>query len=84
MLFFQIYYYILFARIIISFLRIDMYRNPGWAGVVRLLYGLTEPLLAPIRRLVPLVRVGAGMLDLSPIILLVLLNLLQRLVYIYL
>lgn len=84
LLFFQIYYYILFGRIILSFFQADLYRNPRWAGVYRFFYGLTEPLLAPIRRLVPMVRAGAGFLDLSPLILLVLLNILQRLVYYYL
>ncbi len=84
LLFFNIYYYILFGRIILSFLRVDIYQNPRWAGVFRLFYGLTEPLLAPIRRLVPMIRTGAGFLDLSPLILLFLLHMLQRLVYGYL
>ncbi len=85
LLFFQIYYYIIFGRIILSyFFRFGVNQSSGWAGIYRIFYGLTEPLLAPIRRLVPMIRAGAGFIDLSTVILLVLLGILQRLVYVYL
>jgi len=44
---------------LIGWLQVDPY-NP----IVQLLYRLTEPLLAPIRRLMP----QTGMLDFSPIV----------------
>ena len=56
---FDIYTYILLARVLVSWFPIDPY-NP----LVRILYQLTEPLLAPIRRLLP----QTGMLDFSPIV----------------
>ncbi len=56
---FELYSYVLLARVLISWFQVDPY-NP----LVRLLYQLTEPLLAPIRRLLP----SAGMMDFSPII----------------
>ncbi|NMA92040.1 MAG: YggT family protein [Firmicutes bacterium] len=84
LLFFQIYFYIIFGRIILSFFRGDIFRTPVGAGIFRFFYGLTEPLLAPIRRLVPMIRMGAGYLDLSTMILLFILYFAQRLVYIYL
>jgi len=56
---FELYSYVLLVRVLISWFRPDPY-NP----LVQLLYQLTEPLLAPIRRILP----PAGMLDLSPLV----------------
>lgn len=56
---FELYSFILLGRVLISWFRPDPY-NP----FVQLLYQLTEPLLAPIRRILP----PAGMLDLSPLV----------------
>ena len=84
MLFFQLYYYILLGRIIASFFQGSFYRNPALSQLYRLLYGLTEPLLAPLRRVIPPVSFGAGYLDLSPVALLILLRVVQQLVFQYL
>ncbi|MFZ5802978.1 MAG: YggT family protein [Candidatus Omnitrophota bacterium] len=51
-------YWFLFARIILSWFPVDPYHS-----IVQFLYQVTDPLLAPFRRL-PL---QIGMLDLSPI-----------------
>ncbi|WP_038040501.1 YggT family protein [Thermorudis peleae] len=45
--------------------------------ISRFLVQLTEPLIAPIRRVLPLV---GGVLDLSPLVALILLQLLQRMI----
>jgi YggT family protein len=51
--------------------------NPRFEGpVARFLYETTEPLLAPIRRILP----STGMIDLSPLVLMLLLGVLVRLV----
>ena len=55
----QILYWLLFARMIVSWLPIDPYHS-----IVQFLFQATEPLLAPLRRL-PL-QVGA--LDLTPLL----------------
>ena len=47
--------------------------------VARLLRQITEPLLAPLRRVVPPVQVGGGLLDLSPMVALLLVWVLERL-----
>ena len=63
-----IYYILLiliFARFILSWIRPDPY-HPTWGPILRLVYNATEPLLAPIRRLLP----TTGGLDFSPMILL--------------
>ena len=51
--------------------------NPRFEGpIARFLYETTEPLLAPIRRVLP----QMGMIDLSPLVLVLLLGVLMRLV----
>lgn len=81
--FLQIYYYILFARIILSWFQASFYRNPTMSAIYRILYGLTEPVLSPLRRVLPAVRVGMGYLDLSPLVLLFLLVMLRGLIIQY-
>lgn len=56
---------LIFARFIFSWVRPDPY-HPTWGPILRFVYQATEPLLAPIRRLLP---PQAG-LDFSPMILL--------------
>jgi YggT family protein len=84
LLFIQIYHFILLGRIILSFFQAGFYHNPAMGNLYRVLYGLTEPLLAPIRKVIPAVRMGMGYLDLSPLILLILLSAAQRLIISYL
>lgn len=56
---FQILYWLLFARIVISWFPVDPYNN-----IVQMLYQITEPILTPFRR-IPL---RIGMLDLTPLL----------------
>ena len=58
-LLFEIYSFILLARVLLSWVQLD----PG-NPIVRIIYQLTEPLLAPIRRILP----QSGMMDFSPIV----------------
>jgi len=67
---FRIYSYLILARIFLSWIPVDHY-NP----IVQFIYKITEPVLAPFRIILPLGSMG---LDLSPIIVFFLLNLLQR------
>ena len=46
--------------------------------VARFLRQITEPVLAPIRRVVPPVQVGGGVFDLSPMVALLLLWVFER------
>ena len=61
-----IYSYIVFARILLSWFPMQ----PGGVGaqLYSAVYTVTEPVLGPIRRAVPAVRIGAMGLDLSPMI----------------
>ncbi len=64
-LFIQIYSLIILARVLMSWVNVDPY-----SPVARAIFDLTEPVLAPVRNLLP----QAGGLDFSPIIVMVLLQ----------
>ncbi len=62
----QAYIIILFARIIISWFPISP--GGGMSTVYGFLYALTEPVLGPLRRIIPPIGMGGMGLDLSPMI----------------
>ena len=65
----QLYVILIFGRIILSWFPI----TPGsaLAPVHNFLLAVTEPVLGPVRRALPPMRVGAVGLDLSPLIVLI-------------
>jgi YggT family protein len=67
-----LYLLVLFARAVLSFFPIAP--GSGLAGVARALYSITEPLLAPIRRVVP----PLGIFDTSFIVLVFIIIILQN------
>ena len=71
--FINILFYVLWAailgRVILSWINLSP-DNP----IVVLIYGITEPILAPIRRVLP----SMGMLDLSPMVALIIMIIIQR------
>jgi YggT family protein len=62
----QLYLYALIARIVMSWFPISP-ASPV-ASVYRFLHTITEPVLGPVRRMLPPVGIGGMALDLSPII----------------
>ena len=65
----DIYIFIIFVRCLASWINLNPYGK-----VYRFVFELTEPLMAPIRRLMP----RTGMVDFSPMILMVLVIILER------
>ncbi len=63
-----LYILVIVARMILSWLPID--RDSPVAAVASFVYRITEPVMGPLRRAIPPVRIGNAMLDLSPLILL--------------
>jgi len=65
----NIYILVVLARIIMSWVRVE----PGTpvASIYSVVFNLTEPVLGPLRRAIPPVRLGMAALDLSPLILLI-------------
>jgi YggT family protein len=71
----QLYIIVVFARILLDWVRV-----PGEhpVGKVRsVLATIVDPILIPLRRIIPPVRMGGAALDLSPLILLVGLSILS-------
>lgn len=60
------YMLVLLVRIVLSWFPIS--RGSPLETVASVLYALTEPVLGPLRRAIPPVRLGAVGLDLSPLI----------------
>lgn len=75
----QIYVWIIIASVIVSWLiafEVINVRNPQAANLVRLLNRVTEPVFKPIRKFVPPI----GGIDITPIIVIILIYLLQGLI----
>ncbi len=73
----QLYFWIVIASAVFSWLYTFNVVNPRnqFVGTVgRLLYQVTEPALRPIRRIVPTL----GAVDISPVVLLLIIYLIQR------
>lgn len=73
------YMWMVVARVLIGWLPIRWPR--GLRPLVVLIYDLTEPVLSPVRRIVPTIPLGSGVgLDLSPMLIIVAILFLQWLV----
>lgn len=71
----NILYVLILARIIISFVRVSPY-HPTWGPIIRFIHQSTEPILAPVRNLLP----PMGGFDFSPLIVLIVARFLGQLV----
>lgn len=77
--FFDILLILIIIRIILSWFPINPYGNPTLMNVIQFLKNLPEPFLAPFRSIIPPLRMGAGYLDLSPIIAIFVLRIIRNL-----
>ncbi len=62
----QVYVWVLFARVILSWFRVNPYG--AWGKLYLFLFMVTEPFLRLIRRIIPSIRTGRGYIDISPIL----------------
>lgn len=64
----QIYWLVILARMFLSWVRV----TPGTplASVSSVVFNLTEPVLGPLRRMIPPMRMGVTPIDLSPLVVL--------------
>lgn len=74
-LLFRILWFLILARVILSWVRVSPY-HPTWGPIVTAIYQLTDPIIEPVRRILP----PMGGLDFSPIVVLLLLDLLRSLI----
>jgi YggT family protein len=78
----ELYIYLLIASAILSWLiafNVVNTRNQFVAAVAEFLYRITEPLLAPIRNVMP----NLGGLDISPIILILIIVFIEKVIIYY-
>ncbi|MBE2221891.1 MAG: YggT family protein [Anaerolineae bacterium] len=75
-LLYNIIFILLLARAVLSWIRPDPYHHI-WGPIMRIVYQLTEPMLAPIRRMLP----QTGMVDWSPMVLIIGLIVLRSILY---
>jgi len=75
----NLYLILLFARIILSWFPV----SPGgaMAQIFSFLYTVTEPVLGPVRRAIPPIGMGGMGFDLSPIIVIFGVQILERVVF---
>lgn len=62
----NLYALVVLVRILMSWIRIEP--DTPVASIYSVVFNLTEPVLGPLRRAIPPVRLGMAALDLSPII----------------
>ncbi len=70
---FGAFYVLLIAQIILSWVRPNPW-HPTWGPIIRFINGVVDPILNPIRRVMP----PLGGLDFSPMIVLLLARVLQN------
>lgn len=69
----SLYFWIVIIAVLLTWVRPDPYNN-----IVRMFYSLTEPVFYRVRKFLPFTLVGG--LDLSPIVVLIIIQLLQTIV----
>ncbi|MBD3322368.1 MAG: YggT family protein [Chitinivibrionales bacterium] len=69
----RLYEIILIIRIVMSWMQVDPYHS-----VTRFVYNVTEPVLEPIRRVLPANRIG---IDFSPLVVFILIAILRRILF---
>lgn len=74
----QAYEFLIFIRVLLSWINVNPYRPAINHPIVDLLYRITDPVLQPLRRIIPPL---GGTLDLSPIIALILLEILRQILF---
>jgi YggT family protein len=72
---FQIYSILILIRVILTWINTDPYRPRFSHPIVDILNRVTDPILVPLRRIIPPI---GGALDISPIVALLLLQLARR------
>ncbi|HXJ64219.1 MAG TPA: YggT family protein [Actinomycetota bacterium] len=74
----QIYWFILLIRILLSWFPTP--RSGAGARFVSILFELTDPILRPLRNLIPPARAGAMAIDFSPILVFIGIGVIQRVI----
>jgi YggT family protein len=71
-----LYVILIVVRIVLTWFPLDP--DGALATIAGFLFAITDPILGPLRRAIPPIRLGSAAIDLSPIIVLIGLQILQR------
>ncbi|MDD3825105.1 MAG: YggT family protein [Anaerolineae bacterium] len=74
---FQAYQFLILIRVLLSWVNVNPYGRAINHPLIDLLYRLTDPVLEPLRRLIPPI---GGMLDISPIVAMILLEVVRQVI----
>jgi YggT family protein len=72
---FQLYEFLILIRVLLTWINTDPYNPVIRHPIVRILHRVTEPVLQPLRRVIPPI---GGTVDITPVIALILLEILRR------
>jgi YggT family protein len=72
---FQIYEFLILIRVILSWINVNPYRPRLDHPLIRILHQITDPVLEPLRRIIPPI---GGTIDISPIVALIILEIAHR------
>lgn len=72
---FQLYEFLLLIRVLLSWINIDPRRPAIDHPAIQVLIKITDPVLAPLRRLIPPI---GGTVDISPVVALIILEVVRR------
>lgn len=74
---FQAYQFLILIRVLLSWVNVNPYGRAINHPLIDLLYRLTDPVLEPLRRLIPPI---GGMLDITPIVAMILLEVVRQVI----
>ena len=74
---FQAYEFLLLARVFLSWINTDPYRPVIAHPIVQVLQRITDPVLVPLRRVIPPI---GGTIDITPVVALLVLEILRRII----
>lgn len=63
------YFYVILARVLMSW--IPLSRTGAFGAIANVINAVTDPVMEPVRRVLPPVRMGNSGLDLSPIVVII-------------
>jgi YggT family protein len=71
----QVYEFLILIRVLLSWVAVDLYRSRYGNRLLRGFYQLTDPIILPLQRIIPPI---GGVIDLSPVVALILLEIARR------
>lgn len=74
---FQAYEFLILIRVLLSWVNVNPYRPAIDHPLVDILYRITDPVLQPLRRVIPPI---GGAIDISPVVALILLEIMRQLI----